>query len=73
MSVSIKTNNYGEAEGSGFIGANTGIVHVGIYEIPLEEFCTFTLYILKGGTLGWNGKMPECVQKTILEIQKRHS
>jgi len=68
MSVSIRTISHGVVDNSGFLGPFTEVVRVGEYEIPLEEFCAFVTYVLKGGFLGWNGPIPECVQKAVRDI-----
>jgi len=69
MSVSIKTNSHGVVDNSGFMGPITSVVNVGEYEIPLDEFCAFATYIMRGGILGWNGPIPECVQKVMQQIK----
>ncbi len=67
MSVTIKTKS-GEVGDCGFLGPDISVVHVGVYEIPLDEFCDFARYITRGGFFGWGGPTPECVQKLVQEI-----
>ncbi|MBT6690916.1 hypothetical protein HOB10_01105 [Candidatus Parcubacteria bacterium] len=71
MSVSLTTNSHGELQGCGFNGADTRTVHIGEYEIPLEEFCGLAAAILGGGMVGWRGQKPECVEKAVELINSR--
>ncbi len=69
MSISIKTTSHGTVDNCGFLGPITENVRVGIYAIPLDNFCKFTTYVLKGGLLGWNGPVPECVQQAVRAVR----
>lgn len=69
MSVSIKTTSHGTVGNCGFLGPVTENVRVGIYDIPLDEFCRFAADILNGGLLGWKGRVPECVQEAVQAVR----
>ncbi|MBN2197835.1 hypothetical protein JW698_01395 [Candidatus Wolfebacteria bacterium] len=71
MSTVIKTENFGALNCNfNFEGKEINSLSIGAYEVPMDEFCNLAVYVLNGGSFGWNKNPPKCVKEAIKKINE---
>ena len=64
MSLAIKTLSHGEIEPCGFTGRTTGLIRIGKYEIPTQQFAGFAAHVFSGGSEGWK-EVPTYIKQAV--------